>query len=75
MATKEELSEEVNDALGTRIEWDRLLEDDLEMFHGLVMDGALAEPQVKQMAKEHGKQKVEEEIDEWHVGKFASKLL
>lgn len=75
MATKEELSEDINEVLGTNMEWERMLQDDLELLHSLTMEGELAEPQAKQMAKKHGKKKVEEEIDDWHLGKFATRLL
>lgn len=75
MPTKEKLAEEVNEILGTEMEWDRLLQDDLELFHSLVKDGALAEPQAKQYAKKHGKKKLDEEIDSWYPGKIAGKLL
>ena len=75
MATKEELSEEINEVLEMNVEWDRLLEDDLELFHELVVSGDLMEPMAKQMAKQKGKEKVEEEIDEWHLGKYAGKVL
>lgn len=75
MATKNELSEELNRLLGTQMEWDRMKKEDLELLHDLAEDGKLAEPQMKQMAKKHGKRKVEQEIDEWTPGKFASKIL
>lgn len=75
MPTKEQLSEEVNEALGTDMEFDRMLEEDLKLLHELVMEGALVEPQAKQFAKKHSKEKLDEEIDEWYPGKIASKLL
>lgn len=75
MATKEQLSEEVNEVLGTDMEFDRLLEDDLNLLHELVVDGSLAEPQVKQFIKQNSKEKLDDEIDEWYPGKFAGNLL
>lgn len=75
MADKDQLSEEVNEALGTDMEFDRMLKDDLELLHELATDGQLAEPQLKQYAKKHGKSKLEQEIDEWYPGKFAATLL
>lgn len=75
MPTKEELSQEINEVLGTNMEWDRMLEDDINLFHELVMDGALVEPQAKQFAKKHGKSKLEKEVDDWYPGKIAGRLL
>jgi hypothetical protein len=73
--TKKQLSEELNEMLDMNMEWDRLLQEDLEHLHQLVESGALAEPVAKQYAKKHSKQKLEEEIDSWYPGKIASKLL
>lgn len=75
MPTKEDLSEEINDALGTDIEWQRLLEEDLEHLHGLVMNGDLMEPVTKQYIKEHGKARFEKEVDEWHPGKILGRMV
>lgn len=75
MATKGELSEEINEALGTRIEWDRLLEDDLRLFHELVMDGDLVEPMTKQFIKENGKEQLDKKVDEWSVGQIVSRFI
>ena len=75
MADKERLSQEVNEVLGTDLEFDRMLKDDLELLHELATDGQLAEPQLKQYAKKYGKEKLDEEIDEWYPGKFAMQIL
>lgn len=75
MADKQQLSEEVNEALGTDMEFDRMLKDELELLHELATDGQLAEPQLKQYAKVYGKEKLDQEIDDWHPGKFAMQLL
>lgn len=75
MPTKEAMSQEINEMLGTNIEWDRLLEDDLEHFYELVETGALIEPLGKQFAKEQGKEKLEEEIDDWRPGKILQRVL
>lgn len=75
MPTKEELSHEINEALGTEIEWDRLLEEDIRLLHELVEDGDLVEPLLKQYVKEHGKQALDNQIDSWYPGKFARALL
>ena len=61
--------------LETDMEFDRLLEDDLELLHELVEDGAFAEPQVKQFTKKYSKEKLDNEIDDWYPGKYTSKLL
>lgn len=75
MPNKEQLSEEVNEVLGTDMEFDRMLEDDLKLFHELVVSGNLTEPLAKQYVKKHSKEKLDEEIDEWYPGKFAGRIL
>lgn len=75
MASKEEISQELNEALGTDIEWDRLLKDDLGHLHSLVESGALAEPIIKNMVKEMGRKQVEQRVDGWYPGKYAGGLL
>ena len=75
MVTKEELSKELNEMLGTNVEWNRLLEDDLKHIHMLVEDGTLAEPIIKQYVKKHGKSQLERQVDGWYPGKFAGSLL
>lgn len=75
MATKEERAEEINQMLGTDIEWDRLLREDLDHFYDLVENGGLLEPLAKQVAKEHGKKRLEKEIDNWYPGKVAARFF
>lgn len=79
MATKEELSEEINEALGTDLEFDRMLVEDLEHFRELAAEGKLAEPQLKQFVKTNGQQAtdslIEEAVENWYPGKYAGKIL
>lgn len=75
MATKEQLAEGVNEALDTDMEFEKMLKEDLELLHELAIEGDLAEPQMKQYAKKHSKEKLDEEIDEWYPGKFAARIL
>lgn len=75
MPTKEQLSEEVNEMLGTDLEWHRLLEDDLEHLHEMVESGAMMEPAMKQYIKKHGQEQLEKQIDDWYPGKFALRLI
>lgn len=75
MATKEELSSEVNEILGTELGFEEMKKDDLELFLELLDDGVLLEEQAKHIVKNHSKSKLEEEIDDWYAGKLISKLL
>lgn len=75
MPNKEQLSQEVNEVLGTDYEFDRMKKDDLLELHQSVTDASLVHPLVKQYAKKHSKAKLEEEIDEWYPGKIATRLL
>ena len=75
MPTKEQLAEDVNDMLGTDMEWDRLLEDDLRQFHDMLEDGSLADPVIKQFVKKHGKEQLDKQVDDWYPGKFALNLI
>lgn len=75
MPTKEQLEEEMNEMLGTDYEWSRMKKDDLQHLHEIAGTGPLMEALAKQFAKDKGKDKLEEQIDEWHPGKLAMKLL
>lgn len=75
MPTKEQMSQEVNEILGTDMEFERMLADDLELLHELVTNGMLAEPQVKQYVRKNSKKKLDEQIDDWYPGKYAGRLL
>lgn len=69
------MSQEVNEILGTDMEFERMLADDLELLHELVTNGMLAEPQVKQYVRKNSKKKLDEQIDDWYPGKYAGRLL
>lgn len=75
MPTKEELSDEINEMLDTDVDWSRLLEDDLKQFKEMAEAGVLIEPMIKLQVKEKGKEKVEQEIDDWYPGKLARRVL
>lgn len=75
MATKGELSEELNQKLNTDVEWEKLTKDDLENFKGMVESGELAEALLKHYAKNEGKEKMESVIDDWEPGKIAMRLI
>lgn len=69
------MSEEINEILGTQMEWDRMLQEDLELLHELVECGALAEPMAKQYVKKNGSEKFEESVDNWRPGDILTKVL
>lgn len=75
MATKAEVSEEINETLGTNIDWSRLYEDDIRLLNDMVQKGDLIEPMAKQMAKKHGKKRLDDKIDEWRPGMVIERLL
>lgn len=75
MVTKEELSDQINSILDADFDFSEMSKDDLELFHELLDEGALLEPQMKYLVKEHGKDKLEEQVDDWYPGKFASLLM
>lgn len=75
MPTKAQKEKELNEMLGTNIEWSRLLEDDIEELEGAIHSGSLVESILKYMAKEKGKDAVEEQVDEWYPGKLLGGLI
>jgi len=75
MATKEELSEEVNSMLGTDMEFDRMTADELENFRDLLDEGLLIEPQVKHVVSKHGRDKLDEVVKDWEPGQLLLRLL
>lgn len=75
MPEKAKLEEEVNEVLGTEIEWSRLTKDELELFHALVHEGDLIEPMAKYQAKEYSKEKLDEKVDEWKPGQVIGGLM
>lgn len=75
MPTKAQLSEEINEILGTDMAWSKMPKDDLELFRELLEEGALIEPMGKHVIAKRGKKKLEDEVDDWHPGKFAARLM
>lgn len=75
MATKKEISEEINAMLGTDIDWSRLLEDDLKEFQTLLMGRDLLEILFKKQAKDMTQKELERLVDEWYPGKYARLVL
>lgn len=75
MATKEELSDQINSILDADMAFEEMPKEDLELFHELLDEGALLEPQMKHLVKVHGKDKLEEQVDEWYPGKYARLVL
>lgn len=58
-----------------QIEWSKLKKDDLELILELAESGALLEPLAKHQAKEHGKNKLDDMVEDWFPGKYAGGLL
>jgi len=75
MPTKETLSDELNEMLGTEFDFSGMKKDELKLLVELVDEGALLEPQAKHVVKEHGKSKLDEQVDSWTPGQYVSKLL
>jgi len=75
MPPKAELSEELNEIFGTDVDFSRMKKDELKQLYELAEQGHLIEPQMKHVAKTHGKQKFDEVIDEWHPGKYLLKVI
>lgn len=75
MPTKEQLSNEINEILGTQMGWSKMSKDDLEHLRELVEEGALIEPMGKHIIAEKGKDKLEQQVDDWYPGKYAGRLM
>lgn len=75
MSSHKQLSEEINESLGTEIDWHQLPKEDLQKFKELLDDGHMMERTAKHYIKIHGSEKFENEIDEWYPGKYALKHL
>lgn len=74
MVTKGELESELNDQLGTQMEWSKMKKDDLELLLELVESGALLEPLAREAAKNQGKEMLDDVADEWTPGDLLAKL-
>lgn len=75
MVTKEEKSEQLNEILGTDIEWERLLQEDLDEFLELAESGELLNREGKYVVKEYGKDGLENIVDNWKPGHILARLL
>lgn len=75
MATKEEISSEVNQILGTEIDWSELRKEDLEEFRVMMDDPELLEVLFKHHAKDMSKRQLENLVDGWYPGKYAGRML
>lgn len=75
MASKSELSDQINEVLDTEFDWSEMKKDDLEVLYELLDEGALIEPQAKHVVKEHGKGQLEEIVDDWRPGKYLLKMI
>lgn len=74
MPTKEQLEEDVNEALDTDMEWSQMKKEDLEHLHMLVEEGLLLEPLAKHVAADKSSEFVEDQIKDWTPGQLISKL-
>lgn len=75
MPPKEELSEELNEILGTDVDFSRMYKEDLEQLHKLADEGHLVEPMLKHIGKKHGKNKLEEVVDDWYPAKYLMRMI
>lgn len=75
MATKEEKSDQLNAMLGTDIEYDRLLEDDLNKLIDMVDSGKIIEPAMKHITKRHGEAYLSRMMDSWYPGKYIKEVV
>jgi len=75
METKEDISEELNEILGTQIDWSKMNKDDLELLYELVDEGALMEPMAKHIASEKGQEVVDEKVKSWEPGSILTRLM
>lgn len=69
MATKEEMSEEINNKLKTQIDWSELRKEDLEQLEGLIDNHELLQKLLKYAAADMGQKQLENLIEDWYPGK------
>lgn len=74
MPTKGQLSEQLNEIFDLDLDWDEMKKEDLELLIELADGGELLEPLAKHQVQKHGKQKVEQLVDDWYPGKYAGTL-
>jgi len=75
MATKGELSDELNQMLDTSIDWSELKKDDLELLIELVDEGHLLEPMAKQLVSSKGQEYLDEKVEEWEAGDLLRRVI
>lgn len=75
METKEDISQELNEILGTQMEWEKMKKDDLELLLELVQEGALMEPMAKHIASEKGQEVLDEKVKSWEPGSIIARLM
>lgn len=74
MPTKSELEDQMNDRLGTDIEWSQLKKDDLSQLRGGLEDEQFVKKVVAQYANDMAGDTVEEQIDGWQPGQILGLL-
>lgn len=75
MPEKAQIEEELNEVMDAELEWSKMRKEDLELLLELAKEGALIEPLIKYQVKEHGKDKLDEKVEEWYPGKYAKGVL
>lgn len=75
MATKQEISEELNNRLDTDLDWDEMKKDDLEEILFMMETDEFIQKILKWKAKDMGAKSLEDKIDEWYPFKYARAVL
>lgn len=70
MATKQELSDQINERLKTDIDWSEMKKDDLEKFRDGLQDEQFIKKVVGQYANDVGGDKIQERVEGWQPGMF-----
>lgn len=75
MATKADLSREINEKLDTNLGFEEMKKDDLELLNELIDGGHLIESLARHLAKEKGSEQYKELVDEWKPGQILAKVI
>lgn len=75
MVTKDELSHELNQKLGTDYEWEKMKKDELSELNEMVDDGELLEKLGRHIVKEHGKEHLENLVEGWEFGTIIRRFI
>ena len=75
MATKEEISDDINRRLDTDISWEELKKEDLEKLVEMLETTELMEKVVKLKGKDLSKEQLDRLVDSWFPGKYAKRML